>query len=287
MTEAKAAGGAIDVWFNVFTPEATARTYARHPELVDVFHWWHIEDRLKGLSLEAFFELIDRAGIEQVLMPAMQMLSYQHQHLLFDFTPEEVARLAEQSKGRIHGLYGINPHKRMEGVREFERSVREMGFKGAHLHSYGFGLPINHRRFYPYYAKAAELQVPVMMQVGHSAEIMPSEMGRPILLDDLAIDFPEVDFIGAHTGWPWVEELLALAWKHPRVHIATTMHRPRYWDDKLVRFINTRGREKVMFGSDYPGLHPQDCMDDLAQMELRPEVRAKLLRENAARVFKL
>jgi predicted TIM-barrel fold metal-dependent hydrolase len=84
-----------------------------------------------------------------------------------------------------------------------------------------------------------------------------------------------------------VEELLALAWKHPRVYIATTMHRPRYWDPKLVQFINTRGQDKVMFGSDYPGLHPKVCMEDLEKMDLKPEVRPKLLRENALRVFRL
>jgi predicted TIM-barrel fold metal-dependent hydrolase len=279
--------GAIDVWFNVFTPEAMQRSYAKYPELSDVFKWWHMEERLDGLSIEQFIELLDGAGVDKVLIPSIQMQSHQNRHMLMDFTPEDVARIAQAAPGRVHGLYGINPWKRMDGVKELERSVRELGFKGAHLHAYGFGLPINHRKFYPYYAKCAELQVPVIMQVGHSAEIMPSEMGRPILLDDLAMDFPEVDFIGAHTGWPWVEELLALVWKHPRVHLATTMHRPRYWDEKLVQFINTRGQDKVMWGTDYPGLLPKVCLEDIEQLPLKPEVKPKLLWQNATRVFKL
>jgi predicted TIM-barrel fold metal-dependent hydrolase len=279
--------GAVDVWFNVFTPDAFARSFAKYPELSDVFKWWHMEERLKGLSIEQFIQTLDEGRVAKVLIPCFQMASYQNRHMLMDFSPEDVAPLIEAVPGRVYGLYGINPWKRMDGVKEFERAVKELGFKGAHLHAYGFGLPISHRKFYPYYAKAAELGVPVIMQVGHSAEIMPSEMGRPILLDDLACDFPEVDFIGAHTGWPWVEELLALAWKHPRVHVATTMHRPRYWDEKLVQFINTRGQDKVMFGTDYPGLLPKVCMDDIDRMELKPEAKPKLLWENATRVFKL
>lgn len=279
--------GAVDVWFNIFTADAFARSYARYPELSDVFKWWHMEERLKGLSIEQFLQLLDDAGVEKALIPAFQMQSYQNRHLLMDFSPEDVAPLIEAAPGRVYGLYGINPWKRMDGVRDFERSVKDLGFKGAHLHAYGFGLPINHRKFYPYYAKAAELEVPVIMQVGHSAEIMPSDMGRPIYLDDLAIDFPEVDFIGAHTGWPWVEELLALAWKHPRVYVATTMHRPRYWDEKLLQFVNTRGQDKVMFGTDYPGLLPKTCMEDIEKLPLKPEVKPKLLWENATRVFNL
>jgi len=67
----------------------------------------------------------------------------------------------------------------MHGVRELERGVKELGFVGAHLHIYGFGIPVNDRLLYPFYAKCAELGVPVMMQIGHSAECMPSEMGGP------------------------------------------------------------------------------------------------------------
>jgi predicted TIM-barrel fold metal-dependent hydrolase len=277
----------IDVWCNLCTPEASQRSYAKFPEMRDHFRWWKIEDRMEGKTVPEFIQMLDEAGVSKVLMPSFQMRSYQHGYMLHDFTPEEIVALAEQVPGRVYGLYGIDPTKKMEGVRELERSVTELGFKGAHLHAYGFGIPINDRVLYPFYAKCAELGVPVMMQVGHSAEIMPSALGRPILLDDLAIDFPEVAFVGAHTGWPWVEELIALAWKHPHVYIATTMHKPRYWDEKLIQFINTRGQDKVMWGSDYPGLAQKDCLDDIEVMALREHVRPKLLWENAARVFKI
>ena len=142
----------------------------------------------------------------------------------------------------------------MAGVRHLERAVTEYGFKGAHVHPFGWGLPLNSREWWPFYTKCAELDVPVLFQAGHSAEFMPSACGKPILLDDIAIWFPELDLVGAHTGWPWVEELIAMAWKHPNVYIATSGHAPKYWDPKLVRFLNARNRGigKVMWGTDYP-----------------------------------
>jgi len=78
-----------------------------------------------------------------------------------------------------------------------------------------------------------------------------------------------VNFVAAHTGWPWVEELIALGWKHRNVYIATTAHAPRYWDPKLIAYINTRGRDRVLFGTDYPVLGHKECMDQVEELDLR------------------
>lgn len=144
-------------------------------------------------------------------------------------------------------------------------------------------MQVDHRRYYPFYAKCVELDVPVVMQIGHSAEAMPSETGRPILLDNIALDFPELRIVAAHTGWPWVEELIAMAWKHPNIFIATTAHAPRYWKPELVSFLNTRrGMGKVMYGSDFPVLAWPDSLSQIKQLNLRPEAESQLL-EGAAR----
>ena len=95
--------------------------------------------------------------------------------------------------------------------------------------------PDQRAEWWPFYTKCAELDVPVVFQVGHSAEFMPSACGKPILLDDIAIWFPELKLVGGHTGWPWTEELISMAWKHPNVYIACSGHAPKYWDPKLVQ----------------------------------------------------
>jgi uncharacterized protein len=256
--------GVIDIWHQPFTPELMRRCY--------------LDDRVAGRTPREFIVDMDRCGIERVLIPSLQIRSFVHQRMQWEFAPDEIHAIVQEYPGRLHGLYGINPYSRMAGVRELERSVRQLGFVGAHLHPYGFELPLDHRRFYPFYAKCAELEVPVVIQVGHSAEAMPSEAGRPLLLDTVALDFPELRIVAAHTGWPWVEELIALAWKHPNLFIATTAHPPKHWQPELISFLNTnRGIGKVMYGSDYPVLEWSSSLQQIQELGLKPEALSQLL----------
>ena len=207
--------------------------------------------------------------------------------MLWEVSDDDVATLMREAPGRVFGLAGINPLDRMAGVRNLEHCITDLGFVGAHLHPYGFGLPVDHRRFYPFYAKCVELDVPLVVQVGHSAERMPSALGRPVLLDDVALDFPELKIVAAHTGWPWTEELIALAWKHRNVYIGTSAHHPRYWDPGLVRFANSRGRGKVLYGTDWPVMDHADSITAIAELPLRDEARALLLEGAARTIFDL
>lgn len=278
--------GVIDYWCNPFTKELSESVYS-HPEIRELIKWWHLEGQMRPYTIEEVIGLLDEAGVEKVLIPSFQQRSYQRKEMIWNATVADVVKLVSSHPDRFAGLYGINPFKKMEGVRELEIAVREYGFKGAHLHSYGFEKAINDRDYWPYYAKCVELDVPVVMQVGHSAEIMPSALARPILIDDIAIYFPELRIVAAHTGWPWVEELIALAWKHPNVYIGTSAHMPRYWHPALVDFLKTRGKGKVMFGTDFPVLMHKVCIGQIEQMNLPEDVKVLLLRETAVKVFKL
>lgn len=275
--------GTIDIWHQPYTPEMMRRCYVDDEEQRKVTEWWGLTERVRGRSPEAFVADMDRHGIDKVLIPSLQIRSFVHQRMQWSFGADEIHALLRAHPTRLYGLFGIDPFTRMSGVRELERAVRELGFVGAHLHPYGFELPVDHRRYYPFYAKCAELDVPVVMQIGHSAEAMPSECGRPMLVDTIALDFPDLRIVCAHTGWPWVEELIAVAWKHPNVYIATTAHAPRYWKPELVSFLNTRrGIGKVMYGSDFPVLDWPGSLEQIEQLGLRPDARSQLL-EGAAR----
>lgn len=279
--------GVIDYWCNLFTPEGIRSCFTDQEELREVFRWWQMEDRLKGYAPGEFLGLMDEAGVEMVLVPAAKMRSFRTQSLIWNVPVRDVAELMETAPDRFAGLYGIDPWTRMEGVRELEDAVRRRGFVGAHLHPYGFGLPLNDAAYYPFYAKCVELDVPLVVQVGYSAESMPSALGRPLLLDDVALYFPDLRIVAAHTGWPWVEELIALAWKHRHVYIGTSAHPPHSWDPSLVRFLNSRGIGKVLFGTDYPVLRHADALAQVGALDLKDDARAWLLRETARKVFKL
>lgn len=276
---------AIDCWTNVFTPEWLRRMYIETDELFDLVKWWDMDERLRGFSPAELVAEMDRLGISRTCVPAFQLYSYKQKRLLWDFSSEDVAALIEQAPGRLFGLAGINPLKKMEGVRDLRRSVEELGFVGAHLHPYGFGHDLDDRVFYPFYAACEELGVPVLFQSGHSAERMPSRHGRPLLIDDVALYFPELKLVLGHTGWPWCEEALAMAWKHPNVYIAMTAHAPKYWDASLVRFLDSRGRGKVMWGTDFPVVTHADALEQVRELGLKPKSETALLHDVAQAVF--
>ncbi|MGD0791615.1 MAG: amidohydrolase family protein [Terriglobales bacterium] len=279
--------GAIDVWCNPFTPEGIKHLFLDNEEVFFMMGvQWGRKANMKGFTADEFVANMDRLGVEKVCVPALKQAFYRKNKMGADFDYADIAKLVQQYPDRIVGLAGINPFERMEGVRKLEHAVKEYGFKGAHVHPFGFGLPINAAEWFPFYAKCAELDIPVVFQVGHSAEFMPSACGKPILLDDIALYFPELKLIGGHCGWPWVEELIAMAWKHPNVYIAASGHAPKYWDKKLVHFLNSRGKGKVLWGTDYPLILHEESLSQIELLNLKPEHKQSLLHDAAAAVFK-
>lgn len=278
---------AIDYWTNIFTPEGLDRMYMQNDELSAIVKWWSMDERLKGYQPDAFIRMLDENRIRKTFVPSFKMWSYRKRAPLLSIEVSEIHQLMQACPGRVGGMFGIDVTKGMEAVRELEFTVRELGFEAAHVHSYGLGMPLNHRDLYPFYAKCVELDIPVVVQCGHSAESMPSENGRPIHLDDVALYFPELRIVASHTGWPWVQELIALAWKHKNLYIGCGAHAPKYWDPALVQFLNSRGKGKVMWGTDYPVVRHADSLAQVAAITLKPEARRALMYDTAKSVFKL
>ncbi len=108
-----------------------------------------------------------------------------------------------------------------------------------------------------------------------------------MLVDDVAVDFPELKIILAHPSFPWQDEALAVATHKPQVHIDLSGWSPRYFPPQLVRYANTLLQDKVLFGSDYPVITPDRWLADFAALDIRPEVRAKILKGNAVRLLGL
>lgn len=280
---------AIDFMGYPFTKQYFENYWFPTEELMKLAKWWGFEERIrKGWTPEEMLALMDEAGVEKHCMVQLKMKSYLNHKIAVDVQLDEMMAIIEKAPDRFIGFAGINPDKKMEGVREMERAIKDYGFKAAYLHVYGFGIPIDHRLLYPFYAKCEELGVPVSMQVGHSAEAMPSQLAQPILLDNLALDFPDLTFIGSHTGWPWCEEMIAMAWKHDNVYLGMDAHMPRFWEPNLLQFVKTRGKDKVIWGSNGPSAFThKHVLDQVYELNLKEDVKRNLLRENAIKVLKL
>ncbi len=277
---------AIDCMYYVATPEFIGRwNKAKEGELV-----CRMERAIGGLpsfeSIERMLELMDEAGVEKVFITQCKMWSYRNKWMYMDTGLEEVAQYTSKYPKRFVGLAGYNPFRIKESLREIEIAVKQYGFKGVYVHIYGFDIPLHDRKMYPLYAKCVELDIPVSMQVGHVLEAMPSDCGRPIYLDRIACDFPELKILGAHTGWPWVDELISVCYKWENVWFGVDAWMPKYLSSSIVQFINSRmGQDRCVWGTN--GLPWKENLRQLDELGLREEAKRKLLRLNAIELFKL
>ena len=248
------------------------------------------EDTFTGISHEEMLKRMDEAGIEKAFLIAAK-IGREGLPAAYHLPYQLVADAVKAHPDRFYGLAGIDPFEGMTGVRALEHAVTELGFIGVHLYPHWFELAPDHAKYYPFYAKCVELDVPIQMQVGQSLVYSPTNpmrsVGQPITLDTVACDFPELKLIGIHIGIPWHDEMIAMAWKHPNVYIGCDAHAPKYWPESFVRYINSYGQDKVIFGSDFPVIDFKRALDDISELNFKPEALAKLLRHNVVKLYKL
>ena len=278
--------GFIDIVVNLFGPDEIANgqtgfdtafmDQVRMPEALRV-----------GVGPDDYVRLMDEAGIGHSLLVAVRAGDPQWRGS-FEIPYEQVARWCDRHPTRFSGLAGADPTRGMAQLRDLERAV-ELGFVGVHAYPHWFRLPPDAPRWYPIYAKCCELDLPFMLQVGqnliYQKDVRLPSVARPILLDQVAIDFPELTLIGIHVGTPWVDEMIAMAWKHERVYIGIDAYAPKHLPPTLIRYMDSYGSGKVLFGTDWPVIHPKRAVDEMSAHNLRPEAHRRVMRDNALAVF--
>ena len=214
----------------------------------------------------------------------------------FGATNDEIADILARYPDRFIGLARISGLHPMQGVRELEFRVREQKFVALGVSALVDGIPASDRRYYPLYAKAAELDIPVRIYSSMNyATDRPYDLGHPRHLDQVAIDFPELTLIGGLGGWPWVNEMVALVRRHPKLHLDTSAHRAKYLGQRgsgwemLMQFGNTLIQDKVLVGLS-AGLVSQPhetLIQEYMDLPLKATVKEKWLYGNAARIFRI
>ena len=280
---------AIDAVVNIQTAEALAHRPADRA----AFYQDKIgvdDATYAGISHEEMLRRMDAAGIERSFLIAAKAGPHGHRasfHVPYDI----VADAVKLHPDRFSALAGIDPTEGMNGLRVFQKAVEEDGFIGAHSYPHWFELAPDHARYYPFYAKCVELDVPMQLQVGqsllYSSDMPRRSTGRPIALDGVACDFPELKLIGIHVGIPWTQEMIAMAWKHKNIFIGTDAHSPKYWPPELLHYINSYGQDKVIFGTDFPILEFERTVAEIDALDIRPGPLRKLLRNNVQRIYGL
>jgi uncharacterized protein len=269
----------LDAWM-----QHPTRRFIEHEMFASLRRWTGGEIPDGELPIETTLAAMDAAGVDFGLLTAW--------HSPRDgamISNDEVAGWVAAHPDRFAGLAAVPLDRPMEGVRELRRCVRELGFVGLRMLPWLWEVPPTDRRFYPLYAECVELGVPFCTQVGHTGPLRPSEPGRPIpYIDQIAIDFPELRIVGGHIGYPWTEEMVAVARKHEHVYIDTSAYTSKRIPDELIAYMRTGGgSRKVLFGSNYPMIAPAAALEGLERLGLDAERTELYLHENARRVFSL
>ncbi|MFC9842845.1 amidohydrolase family protein [Streptomyces sp. NPDC060223] len=208
---------------------------------------------------------------------------------------EEVAEDCAAHSDVLIPFASLDPWRGRAAVRQVRRLVEEYGVKGFKFHPSLQGFSPDDRMAYPLYEAIEELGVPALFHTGQTGigAGVPGGGGirlkhsAPLLIDDVAADFPDLRIILAHPSFPWQDEALAVATHKPNVYIDLSGWSPKYFPPQLVRYANTLLKDKVLFGSDYPVITPDRWLGDFAKLDIKPEVRPRILKDNAARLLGL
>jgi len=207
-----------------------------------------------------------------------------------------VANVVQKYPDRFLGFASVDPWKGAMAVRELERAVKVLGLRGLKLMPITQAFFPNDARFYPLWEKCVELGIPVLFHTGQTGVGAGTPGGgglklkyaRPIpYIDDVAADFPDLTIIMAHPGVPWQEEQLSVALHKANVYMDLSGWSPKYFRPVLLQYATSLLQDKVLFGSDYPLIQPERWLRDFEALEIKEEVRQKILLDNARKLLKL
>jgi len=207
----------------------------------------------------------------------------------------EVAEIANKNDDICIPFASIDPHKGKYGAREARDLIENHGIKGFKFHGIAQNAHPADRMAYPIYEVINEYKLPAIFHTGHSGMGtgmrggggMRLKYGEPMLIDDLAVDFPDMKIILAHPSWPWVDQSLSMALHKDNVFIDLSGWSPKYFPKQVIQYANTQLKHKMMFGSDFPLIHPDKWIAAAQDVGFREEVMPGIMKDNAARVLGL
>lgn len=241
-------------------------------------------------ALKAYLAAYDAVGARHVVVKARDLETT----FGFKIPNEDVAAFCAGQGDRFVGFAGVDPHKGMEAIRELRRAVTDLGLRGLNLQCFEHKLAPNDKRLYPLYAACIDLDIPVNIHTGlnFSTESL-MEYGRPSHLDDVMTHFPELRACASPPGWPWVQELIAVAWRHRNLRIGIVAIRPKLLAipqsgyEPLLAFGSRNLQDQFLFGTGHPMLPIDRTVAELDALPLTDAVRRKWAYQNAAEFLRL
>lgn len=267
----------VDVWTQLPTER-----FQREPWLGSLLRWTGQAAEPAAVPVEALIASMDEAGVSKAVIsgwssPKGDLISN-----------DEVERAIDAYPSRLKGCIGADLNDPMAAVRDIRRRAKTDKFVGVRIIPWLWGLPANDRRYYPIYAAAIDAGLPFCTQIGHTGPLKSSDSGRLIpYLEDVMIDFPELVVVGGHVGFPWLDEVRSMVRKFRNFHVDTSAYALHRLPEDFVALMKGEGRDRIMFGSNFPMLTAKRCLEKLEALSLDKAGTAAFLGGTARRVFRL
>jgi predicted TIM-barrel fold metal-dependent hydrolase len=269
----------IDTHSQLFTAEAIAS----FPEEMARSYQAMFQDMALP-TIEDTIADMDAAGVDRAVIVGIDAETTHRYKVSNDLVARTVARFPD----RLTGFAGADPHKGKLACDELDRAVTELGLRGLKLLPHLADIAPDDRRMYPLYETARDLKIPVLFHSGtqfHAGTKI--RFCRPLYLDTVAVDFPELQIVMAHFGYPWFHEGLAVVLRNPNVWFNIAGWAPKRIPENVIRQINGPLRYKALFGSDYPLLKRTRIVAELAQLPFKEGVQQLLMSDNPRRLLGL
>ena len=259
----------IDAWVNV-----RLAGHAWQKQVTETLFKRPAEEVFRNFSAEEVLAAMDAVGIEKAILGVNG-----------DLPEKEILRFAADHPERFALSAYVDPRRGMKAGRAIASLMKNHPVVAIRLMPSVINLAPDDRAYYPLYAKAVELGLPVCVTTGIPGPQLPARCQDPIHFDDICLFFPELTVVMANGADPWWAVAIRLMLKHPNLHLMTSACAPKYLPTELVDFMNTRGQSKIIFATDFPFLEMDRCVGEARALDLRDGVLDKYLHANAARVF--
>ena len=241
-------------------------------------------------NFDLFIEELSKANIKKIFIKARDVETT----LGVKISNENCANLVKKYPDKMVGIAGVDPFKGKAAIEELEYAIKELGLVGVQFWPFEYDLYPHDRMYYPFYEKCIELNIPVSIESSmHFDRRKKMDLCRPLYHDYVAVDFPELKIIMSTPGFPWVNELVSVAWRHPNVYIATSVVRAKYFGqpnagyELLLHFGNSILQDKIIYGTGWPNLPFERNISELMSLPLKDTVKEKWLWKNVSNLFNL
>lgn len=273
----------IDFRFRPNTPEVVtgiqnAKMFKGLLEKLD-FH------KMKGQPLEEIVADLDRHGVVKAVITGRDCeMTYGSKS-----NNDSVIEFVKKYPNKFIGFVGLDPHKGMKAIAELKASVTDLGMRGAAIDPYLAQIYANDAKYYPIYSKCCELDVPIVFTTGAATLVTGAIIDHvaPRYIDFVARDFPELKMIISHGGYPWVNEAIIVAERNANVYIDLSEYEFSPMAEAYVQAANTMIADKILYASAHPFIPFQQALKTYQELPFKPEVRSKIMYENAAKLLGL